>query len=61
MKLNENIWGGLSRKQHCDLLNEKDCGLILRWWNAVTTISPIAKDVKKRQIDINTFEDYPTH
>jgi hypothetical protein len=61
MKPNENIWDGLPWKQHCDLLNEKDRGLILRWWNAITTISPIAKDVKRRQTNINIFEDHPTH
>ncbi len=47
-EINENIWGGLPQKQHCDLLNEKDHGLILKWWSVATTISPIAKDVKRR-------------
>jgi hypothetical protein len=60
MKLNENIWGGLPRKQCCDLFDEKDHDLILRWWNVATTISPIAKDVKRRQTNITTFEEHPT-
>jgi DNA polymerase sigma len=45
----------------CDTLNEEKKSLILNWWETTTTISPNTKDVKRRQIVVNTIENPPTH
>jgi hypothetical protein len=44
--IGENIWGGLPRKHQCDVVNDEDRELIMKWWETSTTISPNQKDVK---------------
>jgi DNA polymerase sigma len=58
---NENIWVGLPRKWHCDVIDEKDSELIMRWWDTATTISPNKHDIKRRQISMKTFEEHLIH
>lgn len=58
---NENVWVGLPRKWHCDVIDEKDCELIMRWWDNATTISQNKKDIKRRRISMKTFEEHLIH
>jgi hypothetical protein len=60
-EINENIWGGLPRKWHYHVIDEKDHELIMIWWDTATTISPNRKDIKRKQIFSKTFEEHPIH
>jgi len=42
----ENLWGGLPRKRCCDMISEKDCQEVFKWWETNTIVSSIQKDVK---------------
>ncbi len=44
---NQNLWGGLPRKRHCDTINEGDCEVGFKWWETFTTMSPISKRMSK--------------
>lgn len=57
----ENIWGSLPKKHQCDVVNDEDRELIMKWWETSTTISTNQKDVKRRRIAPKTFEQHATH
>jgi hypothetical protein len=40
-EIRENLWGGLLSKRHCDVINERDHKLVLKWWETSTNVSPI--------------------
>ncbi len=44
---NQNLWGGLFQKRHCDTINEGDSEVVFKWWEASTTMSPISKRMSK--------------
>jgi hypothetical protein len=54
--IGENIWGGLPKKCQCDVVNDEDRELIMKWWETCTIISPNQKDVKRQIIAPKTFE-----
>jgi uncharacterized protein YccT (UPF0319 family) len=60
-EMGKNLSGGLLRKQHCDMMNEGDHEVVLKWWKSTTMISPIHKDVKRRHISAKVFEKHLTH
>jgi hypothetical protein len=41
--------------QQCDMFDEKDCELIMSWWDIAITTSPNPKDIKRKQTSINDF------
>jgi hypothetical protein len=43
------------------MMNERDCEVVLKWWETTITISPIHKDVKRMHISAKVFEKHPTH
>ncbi len=57
----ENISGGLPMKCWCDVMNDEDHELIMKWWETSMTISPNQKDVKRQRIAPKTFEQHVTH
>jgi hypothetical protein len=59
--IGENIWGGLPKKCQCDVVNDEDWVLIMKWWETSTIVSPNQKDVKRRIIVPKTFEWHATH
>jgi hypothetical protein len=59
--MGENIWGGLPQKRRSNVLDETHCQKVLDFWDTPTTISPIAKDVKRRRRGMKTLEDHPIH
>ncbi len=59
--IGENIWGSLPRKRQCDVVNDEDWELIMKWWETSMTISPNQKDVKRQKIAPKTFERHVTH
>jgi isochorismate hydrolase len=46
----ENIWGGLCKKCQCDVVNDEDRELIMKWWETSLVVSPNQKDVKRQRI-----------
>ncbi len=54
-EIGENIWGGLPQMQQCDMFDEKDCELIMSWWDIAIITSPNTKDIKRKQTSINDF------
>ncbi len=57
----KKLWGGLHQKHHYDIISEGDREVILKWWETITTIAPIHKDVKRRCISAKVFNKHPTH
>jgi hypothetical protein len=55
----ENIWGSLHRK--CDVVNDEDHELIMKWWETTIVVSPNQKDVKRQRIAPKTFKQQVTH
>jgi hypothetical protein len=38
--IGENIWGGLLGKCQCDVVNDEDWELIMKWWETSMAVSP---------------------
>jgi hypothetical protein len=47
--IGENIWGSLPRKCQCDVVNDEDWELIMKWWETSMTISPNQKGCEKAE------------
>jgi hypothetical protein len=59
--IDENNWGGLPRKCQCDVVNDEDQELIMKWWETSMVVSPNQKDVKRQRIVPKIFEQHATH
>ncbi len=57
----ENLWGGLPKKHRCDVVNDEDRELIMKWWETSTIVSPNQKDKKRQRTVPKTFEQHATH
>ncbi len=57
----DDFWGGLPKKQWCDMLDEGEQNLIPKRWETTTTVFPNRKDVKRRKLGVKSWEMYPTH
>jgi len=55
----ENLWGGLPRKHHCDMISEGDCQEVFKWWEIGTIMSPIRNDVKWKHMSAKVFKQHP--